>query len=760
MNKKNNYIWIFGENLGETANNNSFYFWKHIVNQKKDSINKYIILAKNKKNKKMYKTLNKKEREAVVWRNSLKHFILYHEADMQFVTLSYRDVRPEKFLWKKYDFKIEKPLVYLQHGTLGMKKIDYKGNGYNNNFFRFIYYNKNIKEKLIEENDFRKYQLHYGEFLPRYKELVKRNNKNKGKEKNQILWFLTWRTYKENSAENKVFLKTINSVLRNERLNIYLKENNLKLKLCVHQLYQGCIDNILEGVNKEHIDFTYATQTDIMDEIVESKLLITDYSSLGFDFTFLKKPVILFQPDRDRYLEGRNVYCSLEELEENSIKTIKELVKKIVEEKYELNKFFADKINMDIDYEYVEKGKHIDKTYKKLKDIQKNKITFLGYNFYGVGGTVSATRSLAEGLLEKGKLVELISLKKAGQANKLPNALNIKYIYDSNEKKVKIMEKLKRIIHSGKRNYGYLKYDESNKYLKPFVGYRLKKILGRIRSNTVVSTRETLHLFVKDAKSNKLENKVCFFHCQAKVVEKVFPGIMSRLKKEKLDKIIFITEKNKDEYEKEFNYNNSHYNDSLIIGNALERMNVRNINKIEPVEEKDRYSAIYLLRISEERKEDLQNLIKFGLYLKEKDVSNMVINVFGDGEYVDDFIELIAKNDLFDIINYRGKTNNAPYHIRRHDVLTDFSLINSFGMPYIEGILNGKMVYCMKNEGSQEVMRDIPEAFINSYDDLVKKINNLPNITKEELQSNYRKIEDRFSRAIIAEKFIKYIEKK
>ena len=47
MNKKNNYIWLFGENLGKTANNNSFYFWKHIINKKKDNINKYIILEKN-----------------------------------------------------------------------------------------------------------------------------------------------------------------------------------------------------------------------------------------------------------------------------------------------------------------------------------------------------------------------------------------------------------------------------------------------------------------------------------------------------------------------------------------------------------------------------------------------------------------------------------------------------------------------------------------------------------------------------------------
>ena len=81
INKKNNYIWLFGENVGQTSNNNSFYFWKHIVNKKKDNINKYIILEKNKANKETYNKLSEKEKKSVIWRNSLKHFIMFFKAD-------------------------------------------------------------------------------------------------------------------------------------------------------------------------------------------------------------------------------------------------------------------------------------------------------------------------------------------------------------------------------------------------------------------------------------------------------------------------------------------------------------------------------------------------------------------------------------------------------------------------------------------------------------------------------------------------------
>lgn len=759
MNKKNNYIWLFGENLGKTANNNSFYFWKHVINKKKDSINKYIILEKNKSNRELYKELNEKEKKSVVWRNSLKHFILFFKADMYFVTLSYRDIRPEKFGNKEYNFKIERPLVYLQHGVTAMKKLGYKGNSYWNNMFRFVYYNKNIKEDLIEQNDFRKYQLYYGKYFPRYKELVRRNNLELKNEtiNNQILWFLTWREYKDNSLASKMFIKKINYILKNEQLNKYLKDNNIKLRFCIHQLYKTNAEKFMEDVDKENIELVYASDIDLMDEIVKSKMLITDYSSLGFDFTFLKKPVVLFQPDRDDYLAKRETYCTIEELEQYSLDSIDEFVDTIINEKYGINEFFSSRINMDVNYKKIEKGTHIDRMYDYFKKKQEEKITFLGYNFYGVGGTVNATRSLAEGLLEKGYMVELLSLKKNGRALKMPYGLTLTCVYDLLGIQYSCINKLKKDLwDKNKKNFSYFKYDVSKEYLKPYVLKGLTEILDKIKSKTVISTRETLHLFLDDTKNEKIKNKIYFYHCQANIVNEVFPGIMDEIRKRRLEKTVFVTEKNRNAYIEEQNYDN--YDKYIVIGNALERKNVRNINKIEAVEEKDKYTVIYLLRISQERDCDLQNLIGFAKYLKENKIKNIVIDVFGDGDYVEEFLDMLIENDLTNIIHYKGKTNDSTYHIRRHDALVDFTLNHSFGMTYIEGVLSGKMVFCMKNTGSLEVMSDIPEAFIESYEDLANKIINLPNITVEQLQENYRKIEEKYSRKIVTKKFVDFID--
>ena len=752
--ENNNFIWLFGENLSETANNNSFYFWKHVVNRE-DGIEKFLILTKSEKNIKIYNEFSDNEKRHVIWRNSLRHLMAFRMADMFFVSLSYRDILPEKILGRNIKFVIKKPLIYLQHGTLLIKKIGYHGSIYYNNMFRFIYYNKSIKDVLKTRNDFKDYQLYYGEYHPRYKQLAKMHLDTMKTEKKQILWFLTWREYLGKNLNSKLLIRKIKSVLKNKELQEYLKKNGLTLKICLHQFFNNEIANVIKENNIENVVIAKQSETDIMKEIVESKLLITDYSSLCFDFTILNKPVILFQPDLEEYLQKRELYCEIDELKQYNVEKSGDLVNTIVNEKYTVNQFVRKRCPEKIDYKYLSKGKHIDKMYEDFKNIQENKITFLGYNFYGVGGTVSATKALAEGLLEQGYMVEVLSLKKTGKIKNFPYALNNTYIYVSNSKR--LYEKIKRNIIISKKHFKYLVNDSSLKVLKPYAGYKLTKILKNIKSKTVISTRDSLHLFLKEATSPNIKNKVYFFHCQADVMEEMFPGLMEKLKGQELEKAVFVTEENKKGIEEKYDYKN--YKDYWISGNTLEGRNCINVDDIEAVEPKDVYKAIYLLRMSEDRKEDLNNLVDFGKYLKEKKVTNLVIDVFGSGEYTEKFLDLLEENDLMDIIHYKGRTGDPPFHIRRHDFMIDFSLKQSFGMTYLESVLNGKMVFCTRNTGSLEVLKDIEGCYYDSYEDLLNKINDVTNITKERLQDNYTKIWNKYSREKMAKEFIKYIEK-
>lgn len=749
------FIWLFGENLGETANNNSFYFWKHVV-EKDDGIKKIFILKKNKRNKRIVKSLSSRARKNIVWKNSLEHYNYYKKADMYLVSLSYKDVQPSNIFSKFINNLVTVPTIYLQHGTLGMKRIGYEGNNYNNNMFRFFFYNKGIKEILERENKFRDYQLYYAEFHPRYKELVRKYKEFKEKKEGtkSILWFLTWREYFGDNKETERLIENIRTVVNGYKINEYLKNSGYKLKICLHQFFDSeKIKYITDKLKEDNIEIVTPAQIDVMDEIVKNDKLITDYSSLAFDFTLLGKPVILYQPDIKEYSKHRDFYF-LDEMNKYSIKTPTGLAQELQQDKDEVNKFFRNKLPENIDLEYIEQGKHIDRIYENLSSIQKNEITFLGYNFYGKGGTVSATLSLAEGLLEKNYMVKLISLKKAGRKEDFPYGLNIKTFYTPGRRGIQNI--FKKVIFSNKKFFSYLKYDNNKENLIPYIGFALKRKLKDIKSNTVVSTRETIHLFLKEANSENIKNKIYFFHTYYKVLQEEFPELIDMLKKVQLEKVVFITEAGKKQYLEKADYNS--YDKYEIINNCIESYKMIKREEIRPIQKKKRYDAIYLLRIANDRKPDIDNMISFAKYMKEKNFNGVVIHVYGIGDYLETFLERIEDEKLQRYIKYEGLALDISNEIQKYDLVIDFTLNHSFGMTYLEAILNGKMLFGMINQGSKETLKEISYCYINSYEDLLNKIKNLDKIKLEDLQRNYDVIYNKYSREVITEKFIKYID--
>lgn len=748
------YIWLIGENLGKTSNNNAYYFWRGIV-EIKDDIDKYLVLEKNSENIRVYNSLPENCRQYIVWRDTVNHLQLYTSADIYFVAQSYRDIRPENVLGKKFDLSTQKPIIYLQHGTLAMKVLSYNGRSYNNNFFRFVYYNKYVKEAFEETNDFKPYQMYYGEYQPRYIELVRRFKRYKSENK-RILWFLTWREYMGNNLQTRILLKKIKNIITDPRLKDYLDKTSTDFVICVHKFFDEEKIKELRGENSsEHIIFEYASEIDVMDELVKCDLLITDYSSVGFDVTLLNKPVILFQPDMEEYLSKRKLYCEIEELNQYNVKKTNDLIGAIITQNYGVNPFFRLRLPENIDYDYILAGKHIKRMYDDFSNIQRHKITFIGYNFYGIGGTVFATRSLAEAFLEKGYLVELLSLKKNQKPKQMPYALNLTALYDANRNSP--LNLYKRHFYRRKKLFSYLIYDKDMVNLKPYAGYKLQKWLDETNSETVISTRESLHLFLNDAKSDLLKNKIYFFHCPVEIFETVFPNILDKLNACDIDKAVFVTETNRLKYIEDFGFKN--YKQHLTLGNCLESSRSIARDEITAVEEKDVYRGIYLLRISSDRETDIENLIGYGCYLRDNNIDNIIIDVYGTGDYVETFIERLVDEDISDYIKYKGSTKDGPKEIRNHDAVVDFSLNHSFGMPYIEGIMNGKMVFCEENQGSKEVMEKIPSAYIRSYEDLTRKIQSLPQLTVEQLQEYYDIISEKYSRDVLATRMIEYINK-
>lgn len=104
---------------------------------------------------------------------------------------------------------------------------------------------------------------------------------------------------------------------------------------------------------------------DINELYVISDILITDYSSVFFDYANLKRPIIFYMYDLEDYRDNiRGFYLDLEELPGNIIKTEEELIKNIKEinsdfynEKY---KKFNQKFN------YLDDGKASQRVVNKI----------------------------------------------------------------------------------------------------------------------------------------------------------------------------------------------------------------------------------------------------------------------------------------------------------------------------------------------------------------------------------------------------------
>lgn len=748
------YVWLFGENEGKTANNNSFYFWRYIVNKHND-LDAYFVLEKNEKTMAMYRGFLPEEKKHLIWRDSIKHYQVFFMADMLFVTLSFKDVQPQRLFVKRYSPAITKPLVYLQHGTALIKQLGYENYYANNSLFRWVYYNPNIPSRLKDVNGFRDYQLYAGRFHPRYIELLRRANTVEAHGDLRILWFITWREYFGDNEETKQFLLDIEQIVTNERLQEYLEKRNARIRICLHPKFtEGQTKNLLHAIkNNSRIDMVHPNQIDVMDELAQRDVLITDYSSVGFDFTFLGKPVILYQNDLEAYSKKRAFYCDINELKAAAIQNCDGLIDCIVRETYGINALFANNMYKPEKMEDILNGKHIERMYQYFWEAQQKSIAFLGYDFSGIGGTVFATRALAEGLAEKGYVVRMFTCKQMNEW-RFPAGVPMHPMYCRFQRRLIDLIKAKAI--RGKRHYRYLLSDPACAAMPPISGLGMTYWMKNIHANTVVSTRESLHFFLNEATSPLINNKIYFFHTTAKLVDELFPGCIQKLNEMELSKVVFVTEGNKKALEQQFGFKN--YQQACVLGNSVDSARSIERTQIQTVGEKEKYSFCTLLRVSKEREADIRRMIQFAAYLKEQQVTNMHIDVYGGGDYVNALKKQIADAGVANYVEYCGVEKDVSKVYREHDAAIDFSEKQSFGMVYIEAILNGSMVYCRHNEGADEVLRNMPECFYETDAELLDKLQHVADQTIEMLQERYDKISNRYSRNVIANRFEEFIE--
>jgi glycosyltransferase involved in cell wall biosynthesis len=658
-----------------------------------------------------------------------------------------------------------------------MKRAGYNRHSYSNQLWKFTVINETEKQLAMAENDFPAWQLEVVGALPRQIALTRMNRQfEEDKKQNTILWFPTWReglgTFDEKNRKNThpdrqlldYFVEKVREILTDQRLQRYLAEHDLTFRLVLHELFNlDLFQEVMTDLQIDHVEIVHANEVNVAEEIARCQLMITDYSSAGFDATIVKKPVLFYQFDRSYYRLGRAFYPgALDEMRTLNYPNVDALISKIISNDWEMNPFFQSRLDGVLDCESIERGDFIKTFFDKVLASEKKSVVFIGYNFFGRGGTVTATNAAAEALMEKGYLVSLQSLKETPARNRWNDYVGgiiSRGFYMDGQTIWTIPAIMKRLLFRSKKYYSFLKYDLDRQWLIPYAGYALKRFLERTKCQTVISTRESLHPFLTDANNQGLKNRIYYFHTSPKVLSEHFPGLYDEvLKNIRFDKAAFVTEGARHQLKDTLGFDN--YERFAITGNAQNSSATLEgrLDTIEAVERKDMYEVVMLSRLSHERIGDMNNLVSFGKYLRDYNLKDVKINVYGMGDSVLTLCAMIDDNNLDDLIEYKGETARPYQVIRNNDALVDFSEIQTFGMIYTEAILNGRMPFAHDNTGSREVLAGVDGLVYSSWQDLYEKIVSLPNIPREMYLSNFRIIDERFSREKVANEIIRLID--
>lgn len=300
IDKNNGDIWIVGERKSE-AKDNGYHLFKYIrENHPEKKV--YYVIDKNSSDLEKIQSLGN-----IIYHDSFKHYVYYIMSSKLICAHLGSCVPDSPVCWKFHDYEMRnKKKIFIQHGIT--KEL-----------IPTLMY-KNTKADLFvcgakPEYEFVKNKFGYPEGNVKYLGFARFDKLHDRSEKNQILVMPTWRqwipstTWKSESIEKcrEIFLeseyfKIYNSLINNGELIHLLDKHDTELIFYPHYEMQGYID--LFKTKSNRVVIAKKDEYDVQQLLKESRVLITDYSSVAFDFGYMRKPVIYYQFDDEKYYKN------------------------------------------------------------------------------------------------------------------------------------------------------------------------------------------------------------------------------------------------------------------------------------------------------------------------------------------------------------------------------------------------------------------------------------------------------------------------
>ncbi len=188
----------------------------------------------------------------------------------------------------------------------------------------------------------------------------------------KLLLMPTFRDNEDNIGSE--FSKTtlfekIKNIMTDPILIKLFEKEKIKLSIYLHQNIQK-YSYMFDEYCSENIKVVKQGGKTVQDLLKESNLLITDYSSVMFDFIYMSKPFISYQFDREDFINSRDdkpIINIKNDLPGHVVDTHDELVSKILEIHNENYKIDPESNNLRTEYFYYSDRNNCKRVFDEIK---------------------------------------------------------------------------------------------------------------------------------------------------------------------------------------------------------------------------------------------------------------------------------------------------------------------------------------------------------------------------------------------------------
>lgn len=295
--RSNKPIWIISDR-GTMAGDNGEALFEYIIKNKKPEAEVYYAISRGSSD---FERLRKTG--PVLNFGSLK-YILMHLRSAKIISSSADDFVQApipRYSWHHFSDLLDHQFVFLQHGITKDDMSEWL-NRFSQNISLFVTAAKAEYESILKGDYYYSKNEVVLTGFPRFDKLV-------SNPRNKLILAPTWRAdilpeargnrggvrQYSGKFKNTDYFNFYNGLMKDGRLASALRAANMTGELYIHPAFSSQVDDFESSdifkVKSPPYDYSRAFEG--------GSLLVTDYSSVAFDFAYLNKPVIYTQFDKD-----------------------------------------------------------------------------------------------------------------------------------------------------------------------------------------------------------------------------------------------------------------------------------------------------------------------------------------------------------------------------------------------------------------------------------------------------------------------------